>query len=72
MSEENVKAVLLAVDAVNRRDADTFVATVHPKVMWEERGDPFPGLRGVYRGRAEVREWFEAAVVELWGASISR
>jgi hypothetical protein len=25
-----------------------------------------PGLRGVHRGWAEVRKWFQEAVLELW------
>ncbi|MGA8926353.1 MAG: nuclear transport factor 2 family protein [Solirubrobacterales bacterium] len=67
MSEENVEIVLKVMDAVNRRDRDAFMACLHPDVEWrEESGDPLPGLRGIYRGRAEVRAWFEEAVVELW------
>src|SRR5215207_3288772 len=66
MSQENVEVVLAAVDAVNKRDPDAFIACLHPDIEWEERGDPFPGLRGTYRGRAELRKWFEEAVVELW------
>jgi hypothetical protein len=46
MSKENVEAVLAAVDAVNKRDPDAFIACLHPEIEWEERGDPFPGLRG--------------------------
>jgi ketosteroid isomerase-like protein len=55
-------------DAANRRDADAFIACLSPDVEWEDEppdADPFPGLRGTYRGRAELREWFEA-VVEPW------
>ena len=67
MSEENVEIVLKVIDAVNRRDRDAFMACLHPDVEWrEESGDPFPGLRGVYRGRAEVRAWFDEAVLEPW------
>ena len=67
MSEENVEIVLKVMDAVNRRDRDAFMACLHPDVEWrEESGDPLPGLRGIYRGRAEVRAWFQEAVVELW------
>ncbi len=68
MSQENVETVLEAVDAANRRDADAFIACISPDVEWEDEppdADPFPGLRGTYRGRAEVREWFEA-VLEPW------
>jgi ketosteroid isomerase-like protein len=66
MSQQNVEVVLQGVDAANRRDPDAFMACLHPDVEWEESGDPFPGLRGIYRGRAEARKWFEEAVVELW------
>jgi ketosteroid isomerase-like protein len=53
MSEENVEVVLAAVDAVNRRDPDPFIACLHSDIEWRESGDPFPGLRGTYRGRCE-------------------
>jgi ketosteroid isomerase-like protein len=66
MSQENVEVVLKAVDAANRRDPDAFVACLHPEVEWEESGDVFPGLRGIYRGWAGVRKWFQEAVLELW------
>jgi ketosteroid isomerase-like protein len=66
MSQENVEVVLAAVDAVNKRDPDAFIVCLHPDIEWQERGDPFPGLRGTYRGRVELRKWFEEAVLELW------
>jgi ketosteroid isomerase-like protein len=66
MSQQNVEVVLKGVDAVNSGDPDAFMACLHPDVEWEESGDPFPGLRGSYRGRMEARKWFEEAVVELW------
>jgi ketosteroid isomerase-like protein len=66
MPQQNVEVVLEGVDSVNRGDAEGFMACLHPDVEWEESGDPFPGLRGIYRGRAEAQEWFEEAVVELW------
>jgi ketosteroid isomerase-like protein len=66
MSEETVEVIREAVDALNRRDPDAFIAFLSPDVEWEERGDVLPGLRGVYRGRAEVREWFEEAFLEVW------
>jgi ketosteroid isomerase-like protein len=49
---------LRALDAWNRRDVDAFVALVSPDVVWEENPE-LPGLREVYRGRAEVRAWME-------------
>jgi hypothetical protein len=55
MPEENLEIVLKVLDAVNRRDRDAFMACLHTDVEWrEESGDPFPGLRGIYRGRAFV------------------
>ncbi|MEK6326170.1 MAG: nuclear transport factor 2 family protein [Actinomycetota bacterium] len=66
MSQENVEVVREAVDAVNRGDSDAFIACLRPDVEWEESGDVLPGLRGVHRGWAEVRKWFDEAVLELW------
>jgi ketosteroid isomerase-like protein len=63
MSEENVELALSTLDAFNRRDVDAFVARLSPDVVWEENPE-LPGLREVYRGRAEVREWM-AAVLEV-------
>jgi ketosteroid isomerase-like protein len=62
MSEENVELALRALDAFERRDVEAFVALVSPDVVWEEN-PVLPGLRDLYRGRAEVREWM-AAVLE--------
>jgi ketosteroid isomerase-like protein len=64
MSQENVEVVRKAADAFNRLDPDAFIACLHPNVVWEERTD-VSGLRGVYRGWAEVREWF-ADLLEVW------
>jgi ketosteroid isomerase-like protein len=63
MSQENVGLALRALDAFKRGDVDALVALVSPDVVWEENPD-LPGLREVYRGRAEVREWM-AAVLEV-------
>jgi ketosteroid isomerase-like protein len=65
MSQENVEVVREAVDAANRRDLDAFLACLHHEVVWDD-GAGFAGLRGVYHGQAEAREWFEGAVVEPW------
>jgi ketosteroid isomerase-like protein len=54
MSQENVEAVRQGIEAFNRRDLDAFVARLSPDVVWEENPD-LPGLREIYRGRAEVR-----------------
>jgi ketosteroid isomerase-like protein len=64
MSEENVEVVLEGVDALNRRDPDAFIACVHPDVVWEVSGEVSPFFQGIYRGRAEAREWFEKAFLE--------
>jgi ketosteroid isomerase-like protein len=58
MTEENVELVRAGIDAFNRRDLDAFVALLSPDVVWEENPD-FPGLREIYRGPAEVREWLD-------------
>jgi len=65
MSQENVEIVRVGVDAVNRRDPDAFIACVHPDVVWDATG--MPETRGIYRGRAQVREWFEKSFLdEVW------
>jgi ketosteroid isomerase-like protein len=64
MSQENVELALRALDAFKRRDVDALVALLGPDVVWEENPE-LPGLREVYRGRAEVREWM-VAVLEVF------
>jgi ketosteroid isomerase-like protein len=61
MSYEDVEIVRRVVDAVNRRDADAFIAALTPDVEWE---DTLFGTEGgrTYRGAAEVREWLN----EVW------
>jgi ketosteroid isomerase-like protein len=58
MSRQNIKLVRELADAGNRGDLDALVALLSPDVVWEENPE-LPGLREVYRGRAEVREWGE-------------
>jgi ketosteroid isomerase-like protein len=58
MSEENVELAPRTLDEFNRRDVDAFIALLSPDVVWEENPE-LPGLREVYRGRAEVRGWIE-------------
>ena len=65
MSQENVDVVRAAIDAANKRDADGFLACLDPEVMWDDT-EGFAGLRRVYSGLADVRDWFQAAVVEPW------
>ena len=62
---ELVELLLQEVDAVNRGDADAFAATVSPEVEWED-SLYWSDVPRTYRGRAEVREWFNEAVVEPW------
>ena len=66
MSQENVEKIALQqVDAVNRADADAFIATTSPDVEWEDSIFWSEGVR-TYRGREELREWFNQVVVEPW------
>ena len=61
-----MEAILRGVEALNRRDADAFVAGVSPEVAWETNAE-MVGLGGLYRGRAGVREWIEQLVgLETW------
>jgi ketosteroid isomerase-like protein len=65
MPHENVQVVHAAIDAVNRGDPEAFMACLDPEVVWDDT-EGWAGLRGVYRGPAEVRDWFQAALVEPW------
>ena len=58
MSQEHADLVHRLLEAWNRHDVDALVALLSPDVVWEENPE-FPGLRKVYRGPAEVREWAE-------------
>jgi ketosteroid isomerase-like protein len=69
LSQDRVDVVLRGVDATNKRDPDAFVACLHPDVEWAESRDSFPGLGGIYRGRTEVRAWFEESFGSLWESS---
>jgi ketosteroid isomerase-like protein len=64
MSQENVENVRQAVDAFNRGDADTFVALASPEVEWEDAMF-WSRVARTYRGRNELREWFNE-VGEAW------
>lgn len=70
MAQTNVEVVLAAHKAVNQRDPDAFITCLSADVEWDDTPqgsfDPFPGLRGTYRGREEVREWFVEAFLENW------
>jgi ketosteroid isomerase-like protein len=65
MSQGNIELILQQADAVNRRDADAFVATAHPDVEWEDSAF-WSEVARVYRGRAALREWFNEIIVEPW------
>jgi ketosteroid isomerase-like protein len=64
MSEEDVKVVREMVGALNRRDFDGLAVLLRPDVEWDDT-EGWPGIRGVYRGTAGVREWWEA-FLEVW------
>jgi ketosteroid isomerase-like protein len=64
MSQENVEIVRQVVEAINRRDADAFVATVSPDVEWEDAVFWTEGLR-TFRGREGVRDWLNQ-ILEPW------
>jgi ketosteroid isomerase-like protein len=66
MAEKNAQVVRDLIDAANKGDVDGLVACLKPDVEWSETGDVLPGLRGIYRGREEVREWFRDAFVDPW------
>jgi ketosteroid isomerase-like protein len=66
MSQENIDAILMAVEALNRHDAEAFVAAVSPDVAWETNPE-MVGLGGIYHGRAGVREFFKHLFgLETW------
>jgi ketosteroid isomerase-like protein len=61
MSEENEEVIRQSLNAFNRRDFDAWAAFLSPEVEWESLRD-VPGIREVYRGRAEAREWAEVVL----------
>jgi ketosteroid isomerase-like protein len=65
LSQENVEVVLESLDAANRRDLDGLVATLSPDVEWEDAAF-FSEPTRIYRGRAEVRKWFDRVITEPW------
>ncbi len=64
MPEKNVEVAQQHIEAYNRGDIDAFVALVSPDVDWEDSVFWSEPAR-VYRGRAEVRGWFNK-VMEPW------
>ena len=65
MSQENVDLIMRLADAATRQDVDAFLATVSPDVEWEDAVFWSEPMR-VYRGREEVRAWFERTLIEPW------
>ena len=65
MSQENVEIVQRLMEAVNRADADAFVALASPDVEWQD-ATFFTDVSRSYRGREELREWFTEIVVTPW------
>ena len=53
-------------DAVNRRDLDAFLALSLRPMLSGRRTPSFRDFERSIAGRAEVREWFEEALLELW------
>ena len=67
MPQENVEALLAAVDAVNRQDPDAFVAYASPDIEWEDSVFWSETAR-TYRGREQLRDWFREVIIEPWGS----
>jgi ketosteroid isomerase-like protein len=65
MSQEKVDLIMRLADASTRQDAEACLATLSPDVEWEDAAFWTEPMR-VYRGREEVRRWFERAVIEPW------
>ena len=64
MSQENVEVARQHIEAYNRGAVDALVALVSPDVDWEDSVFWSESAR-VYRGKAEVRGWFNK-VMEPW------
>ena len=64
MSQENVEIVRRVVEAVNRREADAFVATVSPDVEWEDTVFWTEGP-GHFEAERGWRDWL-SQVLEPW------
>jgi uncharacterized protein (TIGR02246 family) len=60
MSQENVELIHRAVDTLNRRDLDGFLALVAENARFE----PEPGVRG-YDGRDGVRRAWKGVIEEI-------
>jgi ketosteroid isomerase-like protein len=61
MSQENVDAFKAAIEAINHRDWDKLLEGLDLNVEWHPASStPWAGAGVVYRGHADVREWFES------------
>ena len=59
MSQENVELGHRAIDALNRRDIDAFLAFLDPEVEFYSRIVELEG-GGPYRGHEAIRSWWES------------
>jgi ketosteroid isomerase-like protein len=59
VSEENVEIVRSSMEAWNRRDLTTWLASLHPdgEIDWSRSRGP---LKGVYRGHGELEVFWDA------------
>jgi uncharacterized protein len=61
MSEENVEAFKLGIEAANRRDIEALLAELDPEVEWHARL-PMAGGDAVYQGHEGVRAFLQ----DMW------
>jgi ketosteroid isomerase-like protein len=63
MSEENFEAFKRGFEAANRRDFDAMLEELDPAVEWHPAvAAGLGGQATVFRGREEVRKWFQDLV----------
>ena len=60
MSQENVESACRSLDGWNRGDIDAWLEAAHPEIEWFSAVTRrFEGPETVYRGRAEMRRFWE-------------
>ena len=66
MSQENVEIVQRHIEAFNRRDLRTWLATFHPdaEIDWSRARGPF---KGVYRGQSGHEAFWDVWLTFDWG-----
>ena len=66
MSQENVEIVQRHIEAFNRRDMRTWLATFHPdaEIDWSRARGPF---KGVYRGQSGHEAFWDVWLTFDWG-----